>query len=209
MKMVRHVAPLGRTMLVVMLIILVWLSGLVFSWADGVTPTNEWINLYSTNSTVDGDPVPPGAVVSVFDSGGAKCGETEVTEAGWYGLMPCYRAPADSGGGHLPRGSQDAAADGESLSFTVDGLEVQYETVSLNATPVPRSTEVTWTALGDVWEVDLHSRGETRPVGGYSIAAREVGMEWAQGASVVAAVVTGLGLTVFFLMKARDGARGG
>lgn len=213
MKMDRRFASSGGTVLAVTVIMFVWLSCVVFSWADGVTPTNEWINLYGRNSTVDGEPLPPGAVVSVFDSGGTKCGEIEVTVAGWYGLMPCYRAAAGSGGDGSSHSSLDIARDGKSLSFTVDGRGVEYVAVSLNATPVPPGAQVTWTALGDLWEVDLRSSAESRAVGGHSMPSRwastsrilRIGVVMASGAGLAAMAVL---LTQVVQSLDRDSAEG-
>ena len=106
--------------------------------ASSVTPTNEWVNFYSLNTVVDGQPVPVGILVEAFDPEGTKCGETTVGHAGWYGLLSCYRddpeTPQDEG-----------AVPGDTIAFKVGGAW---------ATAVgPETPE--WTSNGDVREVDL------------------------------------------------------
>jgi hypothetical protein len=148
-----HAAALG---------LLLWLLAGGTSLGDGVTPTTEWINLYSLDSTLDEDPLPVGASIAVLDPEGTKCGEGTVTREGWYGLLPCYRddptTPVDEG-----------AVAGDVLRFVIEGEQAAATVVSLNGNGLPRSTEVTWTAQGDRWEVDLN--GATLPpiVGGYSM----------------------------------------
>jgi hypothetical protein len=141
------------------------------SLADGVTPTNEWINVYSTNSTLAGQTLPVGSSVAVFDEQGTRCGEFEVTTEGWYGLMACYRdepmTPEDEG-----------AAVGDALRFTVNGRTAHATAVSLNGTAVPPSTRVRWTANGDRWEVDLQGLSESQVIGGYSLPARRPAPAW-------------------------------
>ena len=148
-----HVAALG---------LLLWLLAAGTSLGDGVTPTTEWINLYSLDSTLDAYPLPVGASIEVLDPEGTKCGEGTVTREGWYGLLPCYRddpkTPVDEG-----------AVAGDVLRFVIEGEQAAASAVSLNGNELPRSTVVTWTAQGDRWEVDLN--GATLPpvVGGHSM----------------------------------------
>lgn len=203
MKLDRSAASSVGMIRVVALSMLVWMTAVGAARADGVTPTNEWINLYSTNSVVDGQPLAPGTVVAVFDSQGAKCGEIEVIVEGWYGLLPCYRASVGTDAGRRPRGAMHAAADEEGLSFTVNGRAVDYVAVSLNETPVPPSTQVTWTALGDVWEVDLRNSDAPQPIGGYSVATRSARVWRAKSFPLLTSLAIGLGVAVILFAKAR------
>ncbi|MFQ5858028.1 MAG: hypothetical protein ACE5LU_20685, partial [Anaerolineae bacterium] len=113
-----------------------------------VIPTNEWVNFFSANSTVLGQPVPAGARIAAFDPSNTQCAEFTVLVAGAYGVMPCYRDDANTPG-------DEGAEPGDVISFTIDGLPATPIPVSLNANPVPPSTNVTWTQFGDLWEVDL------------------------------------------------------
>lgn len=116
--------------------------------ADGVTPTNTWVDIYSTASTFDGQPIPVGAVIAVFDPQGVQCGEFTVTKPGWYGLMPCY--------GDDPHTTPDEGAlSGDVLSFTIDGRPATAEAVTLNGAPVASGTAVSWPGHGALWQADL------------------------------------------------------
>ena len=119
-----------------------------------VTPTSEWVNFFSANTTFLGVPVPPGTAIAAFDhpldaaTPPAKCGEFTVLVAGAYGVMPCYRDD--------PTTTPDEGAEpGDPISFTINGFPATPIAVSLNGTPVPAGTPVTWTSFGDLWEVDL------------------------------------------------------
>ncbi len=117
--------------------------------ADGVTPTNAWVDIYSTASTLDGQPVPVGAVIAVFDPQGVQCGEFTVTKSGWYGLMPCY--------GDDPHTAIDeGAVSGDVLSFAINGRAALTEAISKNGASVPPGTAVAWLGHGTLWQVDLH-----------------------------------------------------
>jgi hypothetical protein len=108
----------------------------------------EWVNFFSTNTAFLGRPVPVGAVIAAFDPEGVQCGEFTVVEEGKYGLMPCYRDDPDTPEDEGPQ-------PGESISFKINGLPATPVPISLNGTPVPPSTPVTWTSFSDLWEVDL------------------------------------------------------
>jgi hypothetical protein len=105
---------------------------------SSVTPTNLWVNFYSQNTTVNGQPVPVGTLIEAFDPQGTKCGETIVSHAGWYGLLTCY--------GDDPSTPQDeGASPGDAITFHIDGVV---------AAPEGPDSAV-WTANGDVHQVDL------------------------------------------------------
>jgi hypothetical protein len=123
-------------------------------------PAPEWVNFFSSNTTFLGQLVPVGAVIAAFDPQGVQCGQFTVKFQGKYGYLACYRddpvTPEDEG--PLP---------GETIFFTINGLPATPVPKSLNGNPVPPSTTVTWTSLGDRWEVDLVvPRPPGPPVGG-------------------------------------------
>jgi hypothetical protein len=178
--------------------VLAWLLALSTSRIGGRAQSTEWINLYSTNSTLEEEPLPVGAVVAVFDPQGTKCGEFEVTTEGWYGLLACYRDD--------PMTDEDEGATvGEPLSFTVDGEPAGVTLVRLNGTGMSRSTRVTWTALGDRWEVDLQAPLE--PVGGYSVSTRPDALPGQRAAILVAAIGLVIAAAIRLLIAAAT-ARG-
>jgi len=103
-----------------------------------ITPTNEWVNFYSQSSTLNGQPVPVGAMVKAYNPRGVQCGEFTVIEPGFYGLMPVYRddleTPEDEG--MLP---------GEEVTFTINDIPAR-----------PQGPDDTvWDANGNVKQVDL------------------------------------------------------
>jgi hypothetical protein len=172
--------------------LLVWLLPGSASLGDGVTPTTEWVNLYSTNSTWQGQALPVGSSIAVFDAQGAQCGEFQVTIDGWYGLMACYRDD--------PMTTEDEGpVAGDRLIFTIDGEPAVAMPVSLNGTAVSPSRQMVWTALGDRWEVDL--QGPLEPVGGYSLAVARATLHWPPAALLIVAI--GLAMVPF----ARSGKR--
>jgi len=177
------------------LTLLVWLLTVAASRGDGVTPTTEWINIYSQDSTWQDQPLPEGSVVAVFRPGGVKCGEVVVQLDGWYGLLPCYGEPPESEqvGPSSATGGDSAAARGP-LTFTVNGQPARAVPVSLNGSPVPTSTSVTWTAMGDLWQVNIRGAAEPddlRPIGGYSMPGRGL-LPWPRRGRVV--LITGAAL---------------
>ena len=125
-----------------------WGLTLTISQGNGVIPTNTWVDLYSTDSTFAGQPVQAGVYIAAFDPEGVQCGEFTVRVPGWYGIMPCYgddtTAPPDEG-----------AVSGDVLHFSIDGWAATPQPITLNGTPVPPDTVVTWTQSGDRWEVNL------------------------------------------------------
>lgn len=177
---------LGISAIMVALGILLWLLTGSVSLGDDVTPTTEWINLYSTDSTWNGEKLPVGSRVAVLDAQGTRCGEFEVTQEGWYGYMPCYRDD--------PMTALDEGASvGEELHFTVDGEEATATAMTLNGISTPSSTLVTWTATGDRWEVKLEGSADRRPVGGRTLAFEQPPLRWSRRG---ATWVIGLGLPV-------------
>jgi len=96
------------------------------------------MNFYSANTTVDGEPVPVGAVISAYDSDRAPCGETIVTRAGWYGLLSVHRDDPDTP-------EDEGAEPGDVITFTIDG----------RVTEVVGQNGGIWTHMGDVVRLDL------------------------------------------------------
>jgi hypothetical protein len=106
--------------------------------AQAVVPTTSWVNFYSLESTLDGQPLPVGAVIRAYDAQGVACGEFSVTRAGWYGLMPVY--------GDDPMTEVDeGAVPGDRIEFTVNGI----------AATVTGPDEPVWVTFGDLRQVNL------------------------------------------------------
>jgi hypothetical protein len=118
------------------------------AWGSGVTPTNTWVDIYSSHSAFAGAPIPVGAYVAVFDPQATQCGQFTVERAGWYGIMPCYGDDPTTDGDEGPQ-------PGERLYFAVNGVAATPQPVTRNGTPVPAGTPVTWTQNHDLWQVDL------------------------------------------------------
>ena len=110
------------------------------------SPTNEWVNFYSQNSTLNGQPLPTGAVVRAYNPRGVQCGEFVVTHPGWYGVMPVYRddpeTPEDEG-----------MQPGETVSFTINGSPA-------NAMGPDAAT---WTTNGALIQADVVAEGGLVP----------------------------------------------
>lgn len=162
--MKRRLHPFMRRIFRIVVLPLLFLA-LTRGWIQAQVG-REFVNFFSSNSTLFGAPVPPGAVVRAFDPDGVQCGEFTVIEAGKYGLMPCYRDD--------PTTTEDDGADpGDVISFTINGIPATPIPRTLNGTPVPAGTPATWTSNGDRWEVDLQvvatatPGGVAHPVGGY------------------------------------------
>src|SRR3990172_1004885 len=81
---------------------------------ERLVPTTVWMNLYSPESLLDGQPLPVGAVVRAYDPQGVLCGEFVVAQLGKYGLMPIY---ADDPGTPWDEG----AVPGDRIELRVDG----------------------------------------------------------------------------------------
>jgi hypothetical protein len=101
-------------------------------------PTNKWVNFYGLESTIDGQALPVGAEITAWDPQGVLCGRFVVTDAGRYGLMAVY-------GDDPLTDIDEGAVPGDWLDFRVNGVD---------ATSVGPD-EPTWTAMGDLRQVDL------------------------------------------------------
>jgi hypothetical protein len=105
-----------------------------------VVPTNNWMNFYGLECTLDGQPLPVGSVITVRDPEGILCGEFSVTQAGRYGLMPVY-------GDDLSTQVDEGALLGDSLHFYINGI----------LATVIGPDEPVWTAMGDLKQVNLQA----------------------------------------------------
>lgn len=133
--------------------LLIGIAGPLAVQSGDVTPTNTWVDFYSTASTYLGAPAPVGAEIAVFDPQGVQCGAATVTSAGMYGLMPCY--------GDGPLTPQDEGAVlGDVLHFTINGQAAQTEAISVNGAPVPPNTVVVWSPMRSLWQVNLRTVAE-------------------------------------------------
>jgi hypothetical protein len=106
--------------------------------AQAVVPTISWVDFYGLESTIDGQPLPVGAVIRAYDPQGVVCGEFSVTRAGWYGLMPVY-------GDDLLTEVDEGAVPGDRIKLTINGV----------AATVMGPDESIWTAFGDLKQVNL------------------------------------------------------
>ena len=82
--------------------------------AEEVHPTPWYVDFLGTHSTLDGQPLPPGAVVRAYDPVGTLAGREEVGLAGYY-LVSVYQ---DSS---LTPDLDEGAEPGDRIAFTVDG----------------------------------------------------------------------------------------
>jgi hypothetical protein len=103
-----------------------------------VVPTIKWVNFYGLNCTLDGQPLPVGAVITARDSQGVVCGEFVVTHIGRYGIMPVY-------GDDPSTEADEGAGPGDPLQFYVDGIKAA----------VTGPDEPVWTAMGDLKQLEL------------------------------------------------------
>ena len=80
-----------------------------------IVPTYSWVNAFSDSSTLDGEPLPVGSVVTAYDPDGTLIGRYEVKRPGEYGAMPLYMddpaTPLDEG-----------ASSGDQIRFNINGL---------------------------------------------------------------------------------------
>ena len=109
-----------------------------------IATTNSWVNVYSTNSTYNGKPLPEGTVITAIGEDGRKLGKTKVRESGSYGVLSVY-------GDDSYTAEVDGARRGEQISFLING---QPATITNGAHP-------TWSSNGDLIEVDLAATGPT------------------------------------------------
>ncbi len=108
------------------------------AYTEGVVATNQWLNVYSTNSTYNGQLLAVGTIITAVGEDGRSLGQVRVHEPGRYGLLAVY-------GDSSHTDVLDGARPGERIQFRVNG---QMATIVNGA-------ELTWTANGDLFQVDL------------------------------------------------------
>ena len=113
--------------------------------AAGVRPTYAWANLYGQANLPDGSPAPISTTLTAL-ANGLPCGATLVTEPGRFGLLACY-------GDDETTEAVDGARPGDAITLLLDGAPVSLQPLSFNGLPVPAGQAVTWTGLGDRWQV--------------------------------------------------------
>ncbi len=113
---------------------------LAFSIPDEVHPTPWWVDFMAQQSTLDGKPLPVGAVVRAYDPSGVLAGETTVALPGWY-LVSVY------GDDPQTPDLDEGAGAGDPIAFTVDGYP---------AVPLGPDAPL-WTASGGRLHVELRA----------------------------------------------------
>lgn len=106
--------------------------------AAGVTPTNEWVDFYSFNTRVNGQPVPEGSIVTAYDPDGVKIGECVIEQPGSFGLLSAY-------GDDVLTPEDEGAEPGDTITFYING----YRTTAIGP------DEPIWISFGDLSNVDL------------------------------------------------------
>ncbi len=110
------------------------------------TPTNEWVNFFSPNTTFEGSPVPVGAVIEAYDPNNVLCGSFTVTTEGQYGFLLVYKDD-------FTTPDIDEGADpGDTITFYINSTPA----IPVNGTPV-------WTSNGDVIQLDLQTHSNFAP----------------------------------------------
>ncbi len=94
-----------------------------------VTPTTSWVNLYSSNLTLNGQKVQAGAKITALSENGTLAGSFVVREDGKFGFMPVYAATSASETGALKRGdsfrlSVNDVVSNETFTWTENGARI-------------------------------------------------------------------------------------
>lgn len=103
-------------------------------YEEEVIATNEWINLYCTAATLDGEPLSEGDIIKAYDPDGVLCGMDTVGANGDYGFMPVYR---DFGSSSVDEG----AVPGDHIDIVI------------NNQIVLTGTDIIWEQNGQSYEV--------------------------------------------------------
>ena len=111
-------------------------------------PTNEWVNFLSSNTTLDGSPVPVGAVVNAYDPDGVWCGTFTVHTTGEYGFLIVYRDDVST------TAVDEGASPGDTITFYINGHL---------ALPLDPDAPV-WTANGDIIQLNLEGHSNYDPI---------------------------------------------
>ena len=89
-------------------------AGTIALLTSVITPTNDWADFWSQDSSFLGDPLPVGSVVDAYDPDEVRCGTFTVTLPGRWGLMHVY--------GDYPMSPDDeGASPGDTITFVVNG----------------------------------------------------------------------------------------
>ncbi len=115
--------------------------------AAEVQQTYTWLNLYGSAYLPDGSPAPISTTVIALASA-VPCGATVVSSEGRFGLLACY-------GDDETTGERDGARTGDVLTFLVDGQPTAALPRRFNGGAIPAGLELSWTTMGDRWEVQL------------------------------------------------------
>jgi len=133
-----------RIILLVILFVIVFIH---VSNAD-VIPTNEWINVFSANTTLDGAPIPVGSVINAYDPGGVLCGTFTVHTQGQFGFLLVYRDDTTT------PSIDEGANPGDEITFFINGV---YAICLGPDNPV-------WTSNGAIVQIDLEGHSNYAPV---------------------------------------------
>jgi hypothetical protein len=95
-----------------------------------VVPTTSWVNLYSSNLTLDGQKVQAGAKITALSENGTTVGSFVVRENGQFGFMPVYAATAAGEAGALKRGDSfrlavNGTESNETFTWTDNGARIE------------------------------------------------------------------------------------
>ncbi|HEQ99532.1 MAG TPA: T9SS type A sorting domain-containing protein [candidate division Zixibacteria bacterium] len=105
---------------------------------DDPTPTDKWINAYGDVCTLNGQPLPIGAIIQAYDQDGILCGKDTVHEAGHYGFMPVYKDD-------IYTDTVEGASQDEPITLKINGLP------TLHLGPA----SIYWSKNGDPYWVNL------------------------------------------------------
>jgi hypothetical protein len=106
--------------------------------SSDIVSTNQWINIYSLNTTFNGQAVPVGAVITAVGEDGRKLGEVQTRQDGSFGVLAVY-------GDDPYTPDLDGARPGERISFLINGWPAA----------VTNGAGLVWTVNGDLISVDL------------------------------------------------------
>lgn len=101
-----------------------------------VTPTMNWVNLYSSDLRLDGQAVKAGSEIGAYTESGVKVGSFTMTKNGTFGFMPVY---ADNSGDGLKAGETfvlkvNGVKTNESFTYGADGDRMQVTTLTAKTT---------------------------------------------------------------------------